>query len=163
VKEGEDGRVCYVAADLAVAGLREALRASPGFDPRGDTVYVAEGLLMYLRPERIASVLEAMRPEAPGRTRAIVSVVTPDRRGRVRLHTQREVVDLCMRWLDEPFAWGARRESLAALFAPHGMTVRDVVSPFDLRERHLPSRARRRLPRATGELVVIAEGAASLG
>ena len=46
-----------VAADLSTPAWADALRAA-GFDPHKPTVWVAEGLLMYLRPEAVDSVLK---------------------------------------------------------------------------------------------------------
>jgi methyltransferase (TIGR00027 family) len=149
--------VDFVPLDLAVESLREALLAAPGFDEDASTVYVAEGLLMYLAPSRVDALLTDMN--GPARTRAIVSVITPDSSGRYRLHTQRRAVDWCMRLLDEPFVWGERRAAVGALLKRLGLREVDAVSTFELRVQLLPPAARTRLSRATGEIVVVAESA----
>ena len=117
---------------------------------------------MYLTPARVDAVLRDMGARCGGRTRAIVTVITPDAAGRMRLHTQRRVVDMCMGWLDEPFVWGERREAIDSLLLRHGMRAIKIVSTLELRDQVLGGRARRRLPRATGEIVVVAEAATSL-
>jgi methyltransferase (TIGR00027 family) len=152
------GRHGFVSADLAVEDLRDALLRAPGFDPARDTVYVAEGLLMYLTPARVAALLCDLDGRGQHRTRVVMTVITPDRDGAYRLHTQRRVVDACMRGLDEPFVWGTSRESLPALLAFYGLCPARITSTFELKDSHFPERARRRLPRPTGELVVVADG-----
>jgi len=150
--------VTFVAVDLAVSDLQDALLAAPGFDRAADTVFVAEGLLMYLSPSRVGALLQALVENGSRRTRAVLTVITPDAAGRFRLHTQRHAVDVSMRWLDEPFVWGAPRSALEPLLREHGLHVRRIVSTFELREALLEQPARRRLPRPTGELVVVADG-----
>ena len=51
-----------VAADLSSPAWADALRAA-GFDPHKPTVWVAEGLLMYLQAEAVDSVLRTALSE----------------------------------------------------------------------------------------------------
>ena len=60
--------------------------------------------------------------------------------------------------VEEPFVWGASREGVERLLAEHGMRVQRVVTTLELRDLRLRGAARRRLPRATGEFIVVAEG-----
>ncbi len=147
--------VAFVAVDLALGRLREALLAVPSFDPNVETVYVAEGLVMYLEKAQVDALLDDVGGGSAAST-LIVTVVTPDDDGRVRLHSQRKVVDWCMRWLDEPFVWGEPRGPLATTLERHGFGVESMVSTMDLRDDLLAPRARKRLPRATGEVIVVA-------
>lgn len=148
--------VTFVAVDLAKDRLRDALLAAPAFDADADTVFVAEGLLMYLEPEYVDAVLADMCLGCASHT-LILTIITPDARNRLRLHSQRKVVDWCMRWLDEPFVWGERRERLPAILEHHGLAIESVLSTAELRDVLLSAPARRRMPRATGELIVIAK------
>ncbi len=148
----------YVSADLAHESLFDALRNTGAFDPRARTVFVAEGLLMYLTVDRVASLLDAIAGSSTGETRVILSVLTPDAGGRFRIHSQRRVVDLCMRWLNEPFVWGIERGEIAPLLSTHGLRLEHLICTTELRDALLPRRARRRIPRRTGELVVVASG-----
>jgi methyltransferase (TIGR00027 family) len=148
--------VTLVPVDLAKSGLREALLAVPSFDADADTVFVAEGVLMYLKPERVHAILASIGA-CRSNQRLIVTILTPDRSGRVRLHSQRRIVDWCMRWLDEPFVWGERREKLTASLERYGFRVDSILSTTELRDRVLEAAAaRRRMPRPTGEVVVVA-------
>lgn len=153
-RAGGCGReVVFVPLDLARGSLRAALLASPGFDPRRDTVFAAEGLLMYLERPVVEATLADMT-ELDGRVRLVASVVTPDARGRVRLHTQRAVVDLCMRLLGERFCWGESPERLEETLAACGLELETVASTTELRVNAKDRRARR----PTGEVIVVASG-----
>ena len=154
-KVHDEGQPIFVPVDLASDSLADALRASPSFDPAASTLFVAEGLIMYLRPDRVDALLQDVTSGAAAR-RIVVTVVTPDRTGEVRLHSQRWVVDRCMRWLEEPFVWGEDKATLRCTLERYGLHVESIVSTMELRDRVLPESARRRMPRITGEVVAVA-------
>lgn len=146
--------VSFVPLDLRTRDLRDALLAAPRFDRGLRTLFVAEGLLMYLDAERVRSILRDVA--SFDGARAVLSVITPDRRGRYRLHSQRRFVDACMRYLEEPFVWGASREDLSSLLASEGLVLESATCTTEVRDRLLGKAGRRRMPRASGELVVVA-------
>lgn len=152
-RAGGCGRdVTFVPVDLTRASLTAALADAPGFDPRRDTVFVAEGLLMYLDRPCVESVFADIT-EMEGRVRLVASIVTPDRGGRVRLHTQHRVVDLCMKLLGERFQWGESVERLEETLAAYDLDLESVSSTTEL-EPSAGVRARR----STGEVIVVASG-----
>ncbi len=139
--------ITQVAVDLDRESLGRALAAAPRFDPRADTVYVAEGLLMYLTPDRVDAIFADIVASSARRTRFVFTVVTPDRRGRIRLHTQHGVVDRMMRRLDEVFTWGVAKTFLPQFLAERGFTLREVRTTSQ------------RLRRDTGEVILVADDA----
>lgn len=150
--------VTYVPVDLSTDSLRSALLDAPGFDPRADTVFVAEGLLMYLDRPTVEGVFADIT-ELDGRVRLVASIVTPDPKGRVRLHSQRRVVDLCMTLLGERFLWGESAERLEETLAAYDLDLEIVSSTTELdRMTKEPIRGRRR----TGEVIVVASGGRSV-
>ncbi len=152
-RAGGCGRdVTFVPVDLTRTSLKAALAAAPGFDLRHDTVFVAEGLLMYLDRQCVEGVFADIT-EMGGRVRLVASIVTPDRGGRVRIHTQHRVVDLCMRLLGERFQWGESVERLEETFAAYDLELESVSSTTELQ----PS-VGRRARRPTGEVIVVASG-----
>lgn len=152
-RAGGCGRdVTFVPVDLTRTSLKAALRDAPGFDPRHDTVFVAEGLLMYLDRPCVEGVFADIT-EMEGRVRLVASIVTPDRGGHVRLHTQHRVVDLCMKLLGERFQWGESVERLEETLAAYDLDLERVSSTTELQ----PS-AGRHARRSTGEVIVVASG-----
>jgi methyltransferase (TIGR00027 family) len=151
----EPPEITFVPVDLTVDRLEDALRRSPKFDPNADTVFVAEGLLMYLEPERVDALLADLA-KGPGARTVVLSIVTPDHAGRVRIHSQRRVVDWIMRWIDEPFVWGESPEKLRRTLDRHGFVVETVTTTTNLRDDMLSPTARRRLPTPPGEIIVVA-------
>lgn len=147
--------VTLVPVDLTKEHATEALRRTPGFDPSAATVFVAEGLLMYLEEDCVNRVLADLA-RGPGARTLVLSIVTPDASGKVRIHTQRRVIDWIMRFIDEPFLWGEGPVELRETLGRHGLTVASIVSTMELRDELLPSSGQRRLPRPPGEIVVVA-------
>jgi methyltransferase (TIGR00027 family) len=146
--------VSFVPVDFARESLRGALLRSRSFDHDARTVFVAEGLLMYLSADRAEAMLADISSSAPD-VRAILTVITPDPRGRYRLHSQRKVVDWCMSWLDEPFVWGVRPEEIASLLKRHGLALESIACTTEIRDRLLSRNARHRMPQPSGELMIV--------
>lgn len=153
---GQAEGVTLVPVDLAKEALSKALVEAPGFDPALDTTFVAEGLLMYLEEARVDGVL-AQFGEGPGPRTLILSMVTPDASGRIRLHSQRRFVDWMMRLLDEEFRWGETPAELVRILTRRGFDVVSIQTTMELRNELLPPSAHRRLPRSPGEVVVVAK------
>ena len=154
--------VTYVPVDLSTSSLRAALLDAPGFDPRADTVFVAEGLLMYLERPAVEGILADMT-EMEGRVRLVASIVTPDPKGRVRLHSQRQVVDLCMRLLGERFRWGESVERLEETLAAYDLELEVVASTthLDKDRRRASEKSEKSARRSTGEVIVVASAGRS--
>lgn len=148
--------VTLVPVDLTKEPVVAALERQPAFDPSADTVFVAEGLLMYLEEDCVHRVLAELA-RGPGARTLVLSIVTPDASGRVRLHSQRRVVDWIMRLIDEPFRWGEAPAELERSLGRHGFALASVTTTMELRDELLPAAAHRRLPRAPGEIVVVAK------
>jgi methyltransferase (TIGR00027 family) len=158
---GKPERVDLVPVDLVTDSLTSALAARPSFDETVPTVFVAEGLLMYLERAVVDRVLAELA-RGPGERTIILSIVTPDpsAHGKVRLHSQRKVVDWIMRWIDEPFIWGEGPTEVRETLGRHGFEIVSIESTMDLRDALLSESARKKLPRAPGEIVVVAHKAA---
>lgn len=152
----EPPEITFVPVDLTKDRLEDALRRSAKYDPEADTVFVAEGLLMYLEPPRVEALLADLA-RGPGARTIVLSILTPDESGRVRIHSQRRVVDWIMRWIDEPFVWGEKPDNLQATLARHGFEIANVTNTTDLRDEMLSPSARSRLPTPPGEIIVVAK------
>ncbi len=147
--------ITSVGVDLASTSLQQALAACSSFDSRRDTVFVAEGVFMYLSPEAVEGVFESMRVSSTARNRLIISVVSPDARGRVRIHSQSRAVDVCMTLLGETFKWGLHPDEVARFLRARGWSLDVVHTTDDLRMRFIDPVDAARVP-DTGEMLVVA-------
>ena len=145
-----------IAADLLHGSVAELLRAEAQFVPDQPTLYVAEGLLMYLPPARVAELFtELAALSAPGSRFAFTFMeARPDRP--IGFHNQRRVIDWWLRWRAEPFHWALTRPDVETFAVQHGWKLASLSSPEELRRLFLTPAGLGTAPLATGESVAMA-------
>ncbi|HEY3077813.1 MAG TPA: SAM-dependent methyltransferase [Burkholderiales bacterium] len=134
----------FVAADLARTSLRDALAASP-YDRHSPSVFVIEGLLMYLTPDEMAALFAAIAEMQPNGGEVVFTVMEPRRDGRLAFHNATWVERALLALWKEPFKSAVSRDVLPGVLARWGLRLREVA---DLAAAH-PD-----LVLARGEIVV---------
>ena len=124
----------FVAADLARTPLRDALPS-----PRERSVFIAEGLLMYLTAGEIDALFAALGDEI------VFTVMEPAPGGRIAFHNATWLERALLALWKEPFKWALAREALGDFLAARGLRLREYA---DLALAHSELRL------ARGELVV---------
>ena len=135
----------FAPADLSQSRLADVLDGRPAaYRPDAATLFVAEGLLMYLE----AAVVSALFRDAAGgagtpRRRFAFTFLEPDASGAANFSPPSRFVDLWLRRRGEPFRWGVARNDLAGWLAARGWTLspKGVATPDALRERYLSAGA----------------------
>ena len=151
-----DGRTpALLPADLLHASPAEALRTHPRFDARQPALFIAEGLLMYLPPDRVAELVrEIAALAAPGSRFAFTFIEA--RTGRpLALHHGHRAIAWWLRWRGEPFRWGLHRADAAAFAEAHGWRLLTLSTPDELRRRFLVPHGLEHAPLALGESVAL--------
>jgi methyltransferase (TIGR00027 family) len=112
------GRLHFVPADLNATALdREALLNS-SFDPAKRTFWIAEGFLMYLPADLVASLMRRLgNMSAPGSQFAF-TFMEKVANGRIHFNPQSKLVDWWLRGRGEPFLWGTTRSDLVDFARP---------------------------------------------
>ena len=134
----------FIAADLARTSLRDALAASP-YDRNSRSVFVIEGLLMYLTPEEMAALFAAIGEMQPNGGEVMFTVMEPRRDGRLAFHNATWLERALLALWKEPFKSAVSREALPGALALWGLSLRHAA---DLAAEH-PN-----LVLARGEIVV---------
>jgi methyltransferase (TIGR00027 family) len=145
-----------VAADLSNASVADALRAQPRFDASQRTLFIAEGLLMYLSPARGALLFSEIASVAAPGSRFAFSFMEARPGCRIGFHNSRHIVDAWLRWRGEPLRWALARTDLNAFAAQHGWELTALSSPEEMRQRFLAPHGLANAPLATGESVALA-------
>lgn len=106
--------------DLEETSLSGALRGTGVSrpDPSSPTVIVAEGLFMYLAPERVRAILTEAADYFRGRLRFVFTFLETDRSGAPRFRNGWHGVAAYLRAVNEPFRWGVSPAALAAFLTP---------------------------------------------
>ena len=109
-----------IPADLLSDSVNDALCAKAAFDPRAPTLFVAEGLLMYLPPERVSALLrESAMCAGPG-SRLVFTFLEARANRPPGFKVARSNVNRWLRRRGEPFTWALAREDAADFVARHG-------------------------------------------
>jgi methyltransferase (TIGR00027 family) len=148
-------RPVLVAADLLHASVAELLQAQPQFDAQEPTLYVAEGLLMYLPPARVAELFREIAGLAAPRSQFAFSFMEARPGHRIAFHGEHAVIGWWLRRRSEVFQWALARENVAAFAAQNGWQLASLSSPEELRRRFLTPAGLADAPLATGESVAL--------
>jgi methyltransferase (TIGR00027 family) len=152
-----------VELDLTARALDATLRASSSFDPNLATVFVAEGLLMYLAAEQVQSFFRALRDLAAPGSRVVFTFMESDRADRIRFKSlpgwYAPLLDLWLRRLGEPMRWAIDRERLESYLQPLGWRLLAIADRETFRSRFLEPRGLGDRELVDGEYVGVAERA----
>jgi methyltransferase (TIGR00027 family) len=145
-------RLHFVAVDLSTTGLdREGLIKS-SFDPTQRTFWIAEGLLMYLRPEKVASMMRTSSSLSTPGSQVAFTFMEKRSDGRIRFDSQSKLVDWWLHRRGESFVWGTARSDLVELVRPWR-----VVRFFDHDDLRQMKSGLADEPIARGEVICLAE------
>ena len=111
-------RLHFVAADLNATALDKEPLIANGFDPTRRTFWIAEGLLMYLRADMVASLIRTLNSLSASRSQFVFTFMEKNGDGGIRFDSQSKLVDRWLRSRGEPFLWGATRSELVGLVGP---------------------------------------------
>ncbi len=106
--------------DLEQTSFSNALRSAGVSrpDPASPTLIVAEGLFMYLEPDRVRAILTDAADYFSGPVRFAFTFLETDDIGAPRFRTGRHGVAAYLRSVNEPFRWGVTPDAIADFLPP---------------------------------------------
>ena len=125
-----------VSADFSQSDLVTVVRNIGGWQTDEPAVLVAEGLLMYLSDNDVASFFDGTAKVVGEGSRVVISYLQRTSSGRFLLGPYGRLAEMAIKLQGEPWEWGIRAEKLADFLAPHGWTLADPQR-FDLKRRYL--------------------------
>ena len=143
-------RLHFLEIDFSRQSLAKRLEDCPHYSPAHRTLFIAEGLLMYLKPSQVADMFEEV---AAPHNRFAFTFMEIQRDGRPNFRHCNALVGLWLRWRGEPFRWGLRRDELAPFLQARGWELRETADAEVLRRRYLQGQK----PLAEGERIAIAD------
>jgi methyltransferase (TIGR00027 family) len=145
-------RLHFVTMDLSATTFDSEALIKSSFDPTQRAVWIAEGLLMYLTPDVVSSLMRTLKSlSAPG-SQLVFTFMERQSDGRIRFDSQSKLVDWWLHGRGEPFLWGSTRSELVDFVRP--WRVAQFFDHNDLRDLASGVRAR---PIAKGEVICLAE------
>ena len=145
-----------IAVDLLHASVAEALRAQPQFNAALPTLYVAEGLLMYLPAAHVSALFREIASLSANGSWFLFTFMEARPGHRIRFHNERRITGWWLRWRGEVFRSNFAREDVDPFLAQHGWKLASLSSPDELRHRFLAPAGFESAPLAIGESVAVA-------
>jgi len=145
-------RLHFVAVDLSTTGLDTEVLIKSSFDPTQRTFWIAEGLLMYLRPEKVSSLMRTLGSLSTPGSQVAFTFMETGSDGQIRFDSQSKLVDWWLHRRGESFVWGTTRSDLVELVRPWR-----VVRFFDHDDLRQMKSGLADEPIARGEVICLAE------
>lgn len=147
----------FISLDLACGSLEESLLSCADYYADADTLFVAEGLLMYLAPAEIDLILQFIRSHSGSRSKFAFTFMETQSDGRIGFRQSSRAVDAWLRLRGESFKWGSARTRIGDFLAARGFAASDIITSETLRKKYLTAENLRRLKLADGECICVAE------
>ena len=160
-RTGAPANLALVPADLRDTTLASVLESVPAYDAARPTVFVAEGLLMYLHESDVAALFRSVRALAPRGSRFVFSFMEGDRSGRARFKSVKwwyaPLLDWWLKRLGESMHWAIDRTALPAWSEPLGWHVLDIGTHETFRALYLAPLGLEHRTLLDGEYIAVAE------
>lgn len=128
----------FLPLDLEKKDLRKTLLEHPFFDPHKLTLFVAEGLLMYLNEKAVDIIFQVFHECSAKPSRIIFSFLEIDRNNRFVLEELNILAKISFRLSNIHFAWGLKPETLDDFLKRQKFQKLEVVDAMQLRKNYLP-------------------------
>ncbi len=142
----------FVEADLSKTSLEEALEGCDGFNAKRKTLYICEGVLMYLDEMHVSGVFESLKNLTGEGT---IFVFTCMEANESEKNNVRTLLHLYLKLKNERYLWYIRDTELPRFIEKHGYALVEMADSETYRKRYLPKNYDGLLHR--GEYVVVAK------
>ena len=153
MSRGRGEKVRFVGIDFSTESL-DLLTASGLAVEAEPTLFIAEGLFMYMDEARVKATLSSMTKKFPT-VRCVFTFMELDRDGRPRFHNSSRAVDAWLRLKSEPFLWGSSRNALSDSLVECGFQLDELISHDELHARFLSGNGFKQVPLAEGECICV--------
>lgn len=147
----------FLPLDLTRQQLAATLRNFHAYRNGARTLFIAEGLLMYLSHAEVDNLFQTIRECSGAQSRVAFTFMEPQADGCVNFRTRSRIVDAWLGWRGELFKWGIERGALSGYLSARGFSLREIATDETFRRRYLEPAALAHLPLAQGEYVCIAD------
>lgn len=108
-----------------------------GLDPEASTIWVWEGVSMYLTEAAVRDTLELFANLSGPGSRAVCDVLCDPQRASLLGSAQRRMLGATMGWIySEPFLWHCRQDDIAGFFSSCGLSVLEDLGLEELVNRY---------------------------
>jgi len=121
----------FIAGDLTRQDLAQLLAGHSNFRADASTLFVAEGLLMYMSLDAVRALFAQMAAVAP-RSQVAFTWFEPLVDGRPGFRQRSRLIDIWLRWRGEPFLSSMACTKLAGFLSGAGFVLQSLNASSDL-------------------------------
>ena len=125
--------------DFNKDSLEEKLQEFEHFDRNLPTIYIIEGVLMYLDESKITSLLSSLKKISQKGFRLIFTFITPDGEGK---HTHGPLLGLYLKIKNEPLNWKINAADLKTFMEKNSIPLETVVKSEEILREQMPNAPR---------------------
>ncbi len=127
-----------IPSNLKFLGLDLSRQSFPPEFAKGSdsTLFVIEGLLMYLEPEIVNRLFESLRKLPAQHVRVLFSFMTEWPGGGIGFQPSSWLINQWLDWHKEPFSWGLKPQAINDFLVSHGFVMRELFSSHKLAEEY---------------------------
>jgi methyltransferase (TIGR00027 family) len=120
---GRRNNLCLIAEDLGKQKLSEVLETDESWDPGAQTVFIAEGLVMYLSPDAVRDLFRQCSEVSGGGSRIAFSYIPAGTDGRPDAGRWTGLMLWLQKAAGEPWTWSIRPEELGQFLEETGWMI----------------------------------------
>lgn len=143
--------------DFTKQGLEATLIACMDYDAERRTIFLAEGVLMYLEAREVDSIFDVVQRQTKRHARFVFTFMEPDATGRASFRRSTCLARLWLRLRGEPFKWGLQEREAKSFLRKRGFDLKELARPSTFREIYLRELGLEDLVLAEGESVCVAD------
>lgn len=141
----------FIALDLTENSLTETILGADCFRPNTKTLFIAEGLLMYLAASEIENLFAFVRQNSARNSLFAFTFMERQANNKICFRNSSKFVDFWLKARGEPFRSGFSRSELTDFLQKKNFTIESLDSAETFRRKYLNSPALQNLPLAEGE------------
>ncbi len=146
----------FIPLDLTENSLSEIILADDCFHPKAKTLFIAEGLLMYLSETEIGQLFDFVRQNSAKQSQIAFTFMERQADNKIAFRNSSKLVDFWLKMRGEPFRSGFNYQELVNFLAEKDFKLESLDSAETFRRRYLTSPELQKLPLASGESLCLA-------
>ena len=127
----------FLPLDFSHQSLDDRLSAFPKYLPDAATLFIAEGLLMYLKADKVDKIFRFISRCSGPHSCFAWTFMEPHTGGRIRFRNSTRLMDVWLWLRHENFRWAIERGTIAKYLDTRGFTLRELVTTETFRQRYL--------------------------
>jgi len=144
--------VAFLAVDFSSEKLEDKLLAMKQFNPQANTLFIAEGITMYLDENQINELLKF----ASSQNQFIFTFMERQEDGKIDFKNTHSIVNFWLNWKKEKFRWGISQSEVPNFLRDRKFLLEEIVAHNKLRSKYLSAFSNNE-PLAEGECICVAK------